>query len=69
MKAYHDKVEAYIERDIAKNEVRGMIIADGHILNLQVINPFTRKPTRVTLVGFLDCKSTALVGYDLSIRY
>ena len=32
----------------------------GHVLNFQVINPFTSKPTRATLVGFSDWKSTAL---------
>lgn len=65
MKAYHDKVEPYIERDISKIEVGDVLIADGHILNFQVINPFTGKPTRATLVGFLDWKSTALVGYEI----
>lgn len=65
MKAYHDKVEPYIERDISKIEVGDIIIADGHVLNFQVINPFTGKPTRATLVGFLDWKSTALIGYEI----
>lgn len=65
MKAYHDKIEPYIERDISKIEVGDIIIADGHVLNFQVINPFTGKPTRATLVGFLDWKSTALVGYEI----
>ena len=64
-KAYHDKVEAYIERDISKLEVGDVLIADGHTLNFQVINPFTGRPTRATLVGFLDWKSTALVGYEI----
>ena len=64
-KAYHDKVEAYIERDISKLEVGDVLIADGHTLNFQVINPFTGKPTRATLVGFLDWKSTALIGYEI----
>lgn len=65
IKAYHDKVEPYIERDISKIEVGDVLIADGHVLNFQVINPFTGKPTRATLVGFLDWKSTALVGYEI----
>ena len=64
-KAYHDKVEAYIERDILVLNVGDVLIADGHVLNFQVINPFTGKPTRATLVGFLDWKSTALVGYEI----
>lgn len=65
MKAYHDKVEPYIERDISKIEVGDILVADGHVLNFQVINPFTGKPTRATLVCFLDWKSTALVGYEI----
>ena len=65
MKAYHDKVEPYIERDISKIEVGDVLIADGHVLNFQVINSFTGKPTRATLVGFLDWKSTAFVGYEI----
>ena len=64
-KAYHDKIESYIERDISKIEVGDVLIADGHVLNFQIINPFTGKPTRATLVGFLDWKSTALVGYEI----
>ena len=64
-KVYHDKVEPYIERDISKLEVGDVLIADGHVLNFQVINPFTGRPTRATLVGFLDWKSTALVGYEI----
>ena len=65
MKAYHDKVEPYIERDISKIEVGDILVADGHVLNFKIINPFTGKPTRATLVGFLDWKSTALVGYEI----
>ena len=65
IKAYHDKVEPYIERDISKIEVGDILVADGHVLNFQVINPFTGRPTRATLVGFLDWKSTALVGYEI----
>ena len=65
MKAYHDKVEPYIERDISKIEVGDILVADSHVLNFKVINPFTGKPTRATLVGFLDWKSTALVGYEI----
>lgn len=35
MKAYHDKVEPYIERDISKIEVGDILVADGHVLNLK----------------------------------
>lgn len=32
-KAYHDKVESYIERDISKLEVGDVLIADGHAVS------------------------------------
>lgn len=67
-KALKDKVEPYIQRDISKLEVGDVLVADGHRLNFQVINPFTGKPTRATLVGFLDWKSTALVGYEIMLE-
>ena len=44
------------------------MIADGHDLNFQVINPFTGKPCRATLLGFLDWKSGGLVGYDIMLE-
>lgn len=68
MKALKDKVEPYIERDIRKLDVGQVLVADGHTLNFQVINPFTGKPCRATLIGFLDWKSGGLVGYDIMLE-
>ena len=67
-KALSDKVEPYIKRDASLLEVGDILVADGHVLNFNVINPFTDKPTRATLVGFLDWKSTALIGYEIMIE-
>ena len=67
-KALSDKVEPYIKRDTSLLEVGDILVADGHKLAFQVINPFTGKPTRATLVGFLDWKSTALVGYEIMLE-
>ena len=67
-KALSDKVEPYIKRDVSLLEVGDILVADGHKLAFQVINPFTGKPTRTTLVGFLDWKSTALVGYEIMLE-
>lgn len=67
-KALADNVEPYIKRDASLLEVGDVLIADGHRLNFQVINPFTGKPCRATLVGFLDWKSTALVGYEIMLE-
>src|SRR5574344_800688 len=67
-KSLADKVEPYIKRDASLLEVGDVLVADGHKLNFQVINPFTGKPCRATLVGFLDWKSTALVGYEIMLE-
>ena len=64
-KAFNDKVMPYIERDPNLLDVGDVLVADGHDLNFQVINPFTGNPTRATLVGFFDWKSNALVGYEI----
>ena len=67
-KALSDKVEPYIKRDASLLDVGDILVADGHKLAFNVINPFTGKPTRATLVGFLDWKSTALVGYEIMLE-
>ena len=44
------------------------MVADGHRLAVQCLNPFTGKPCRATLIGYLDWKSTALVGYEIMLE-
>ena len=60
--------QPYIKRDARLLDVGDILVADGHKLAFQVINPFTGKPCRATLVGFLDWKSTALVGYEIMLE-
>ena len=67
-KALKEEVIPHIKRDISKIEVGEVFVADGKRLNFQVINPFTGKPCRATLIGFLDWKSTALVGYEIMLE-
>ena len=67
-KALKEEVIPHIKRDISKIEVGDVLVADGKRLNFQVINPFTGKPCRATLIGFLDWKSTALVGYEIMLE-
>jgi putative transposase len=67
-KALRDKEIFSIKRDISKLEVGDVFIADGHRLNFQVINPFTGKPCRATLIGYLDWKSFDLAGFDIMIE-
>jgi len=67
-KALKDRVEPFIRRDPSMLEVGDVLVADGHRLNFQVINPFTGKPCRATLVGYIDWKSYDLVGYEIMIE-
>lgn len=64
-KSLKEEVIPHIKRDLSKIEAREVLVADGKKLNFQVINPFTGKSCRATLIGFLDWKSTALVGYEI----
>lgn len=68
IKALNDKVVPYIPRDISVLEVGDVLVADGHRLAFQVINPFTGKPCRPTLVAYQDWKSGAMVGFEIMIE-
>jgi putative transposase len=67
-KALRDKVEPYIKRDPSVLNVGDALVADGHKLNFQVINPFTGRPCRVTLVAYVDWKSYDLAGYEIMVN-
>ena len=67
-KALKDKVQPYILRDISKLEVGDVLVADGHRMAVECINPFTGKLCRPTLIGYLDWKSTVLVGYEIMLE-
>lgn len=67
-KALKDNVEPFIKRDISKLEVGDVLVADGHKLSFLVQNPFTGKPTRAILIGFLDWKSSYLCGYEIMLE-
>jgi len=67
-KALRDKVEPYLVRDASVLDVGSVLVADGHRLNFQVLNPFTGRPSRANLVGFLDWKSGGLVGFEIMME-
>jgi len=56
-KALRDRVEPYIKRDISNIKVGEIFVADGHVLNFLVLNPFTGKPwgalSNITKSNFL----------------
>ena len=67
-KALRDKVEPFIKRDPSLLNVGDVLVADGHRLNFTIINPFTGKPCRAVLVGYVDWKSYDLAGYEIMLE-
>lgn len=64
-KAWNDKCAFYLERDYSLINVGDVIVADGHTLNFEVINPWTGKAKRMTLILFLDMKSSMPLGWEI----
>jgi putative transposase len=64
-KALNDRWLPYCERDFDAIEVGDIIILDGHTLNFEIINPFTGKLKRMTLIGVLDMKSSMMIGWEI----
>ena len=64
-KALNDKCLPYIERDYSKINVGDVLIADGHTLNFEVLNPYTGKPGRPTLILWYDMKSNFPLGWEI----
>ncbi len=64
-KGLNDKVDYYIERDYDKIEVGDILVADGHTLNFEILNPWTGKPKRMTLILFYDMKSNMPLGWEI----
>lgn len=63
--AWNDKCAYYIERDYNLINVGDILVADGHVLNFQVLNPWTGKATRMTLILFYDMKSNMPLGWEI----
>jgi len=66
-KALNDKCVPYAEREWRDLAVGEAVVADGHKLNFQVINPFTGKPTRAMMVLFWDWKSSYPLGWEIML--
>jgi putative transposase len=67
-KALLDKEIPHIKRDASRLNVGDVLVADGHRLNFQVINPFTGKPCRATVLGYIDWKSWDLAGFEIMVE-
>lgn len=64
-KSWNDKCCFSIPRDFSRIEVGDVLVADGHVLNFEVINPFTGKPKRMILILWYDMKSSFPLGWEI----
>jgi len=64
-KALNDQWLPYLERDINLLDVGDVLVADGHVLNFQILNPFTGKPGRMTMITWYDWASCMPVGWEI----
>lgn len=64
-KAWNDKCAISMLRDWNLVEVGDVVIADGHTLNFETLNPATGKPTRMTIVLFYDGASNCPLGWEI----
>lgn len=64
-KALKDTVVPSIRRDVSRLQVGDILVADGNKLDFMVINPFTGKPARATMVVFMDWASRDFLGYEI----
>ena len=64
-KGLNDKVLFWTERDYDMIDVGDILVADGHILNFTIINPWTGKAQRMMLVLFFDMKSSMPCGWEI----
>ena len=63
-KAWNDKCAISLLRDWNLVGVGDVVIADGHTLNFETLNPATGKPTRMTIVLFYDGASNCPLGWE-----
>ncbi|WP_319543191.1 Mu transposase C-terminal domain-containing protein [uncultured Pseudodesulfovibrio sp.] len=64
-KAWNDQCSFFIERDYSLIEVGDIIVADGHKLNFEVVNPWTGKAQRMELILWYDMKSNMPLGWEI----
>jgi len=64
-KAWVDDCCPYIERDYSKIQVGDILVADGHVLNFEILDPETGKGARMELVLWYDMKSSYPLGWEI----
>lgn len=67
VKAMKDGLSPYIDRDPDSIEFLDVLVADGHVMNFQVLNPATGRPARPTLIGWIDMRTWMVLGWELML--
>ena len=67
LKAMKDGLSPYIDRDPESIEFLDVLVADGHVMNFQVINPATGRLARPTLIGWIDMRTWMVMGWELML--
>ncbi|MDD5061818.1 MAG: Mu transposase C-terminal domain-containing protein [Candidatus Marinimicrobia bacterium] len=64
-KSLNDKMLPYIERDRSRIEVGDIVVADGHMLDFDILDPGTGRPRRMALILCYDFKSNMPLGWEI----
>ena len=64
-KRWNDECCLAIDRDPKLISVGDVLVADGHKLNFEILNPWTQKPQRMTLIVFYDMRSSYPCGWEI----
>lgn len=67
LKALKDKVLPSLERDPDSIKYLDCLVADGKVLNFQVIHPDTGKLCRPTLIAWMDFRTLQILGFELMV--
>jgi len=65
-KALNDRILPFLRRSYGDLHVGDVLVSDGHTINADIINPFTGKPKRLTLILVTDMKSGMPLGWEFS---
>jgi putative transposase len=64
-KAWNDQCALQIERDMDKINVGDVLVADGKVLDFEIINPWTGRPKRMTMILWYDMRSNMVCGWEI----
>ncbi|BAH74940.1 Mu transposase C-terminal domain-containing protein [Solidesulfovibrio magneticus] len=64
-KAWNDLCCPFIERDYSRIGVGDILVADGHALNFEILDPETGKGARMELVLWFDMASSYPLGWEI----